>query len=428
MHEPRRFPNGFLWGAATAAHQVEGQNTNNQWWDWEQQPGKIWYGGLSGDACNWWNNADPDFDRAAALGHNAHRMSVEWSRIEPRDGYFDTAALARYRELLTGLLRRGITPMVTLHHFTNPRWFEEQGGWLSPTAPHRFGRFAECVAGTLGDLCDLWCTINEPVIYAVQSYLIGLWPPGQQDIRATFGVVAALLRGHAAAAMAVKRVSPRARIGLVHQVRIFDPASPSALDVAVAATWDYLLNGAVLYALRTGRIPPPFGYGERVPGLRGSSDFFGLNYYTRERVAFDPIAPGLMFGRRFTPEHVPQSDIGFEGQSYGEIYPDGLYRTLRRVATLGVPIYITETGLPDADDDQRPEFILSHMAAAHRAIRDGVNLRGVFFWTLTDNFEWSEGWGLRFGFYALDEHTGERRLRPSGALFAALARANAIPQ
>lgn len=412
---PLRFPDGFLWGAASAAHQVEGQNTNNQWWDWERQPGKIWHDDRSGDACGWWHNAEADFDRAAALGQNTHRLSIEWSRIEPREGFFDDAALRRYREMLTALRQRGIIPMVTLHHFTNPRWFEAQGGWLNPTAPARFARFTTRAVSALGDLCDLWCTINEPVIYAVQSFLIGIWPPGVAHPAVTMRVVANMLRGHAAASRAIRAVSPALRVGFAHHLRLFDPATPAIRDLAVAATWDYLFNGIVLRALRS------------APGLRGSCDFFGLNYYTRERTAFDPRAPKLLFGRRFTPPDVEQSDIGFEGKTYGEVYPAGLYRALRRVARLGLPIYITETGIPDADDDQRPRFILSHLAAVHRAIREGVDVRGLYFWTLVDNFEWTEGWGLRFGLYAFDRQTQERVLRPSGALYAAIARANAIP-
>ena len=418
---PRHFPPGFLWGTATGAHQVEGQNDNNQWWDWEQQPGRIWHGDRSGDACGWWRNPEPDFDRAAALGQNAHRLSIEWSRIEPREGFFDDAALERYRGMLLSLRRRGITPMITLHHFTNPRWLEAQGGWLHPATPQRFGRFAERAVAALGDLCDLWCTINEPLVYLTQGYLIGIWPPGRIDI------VGAMLRGHVAASAGIRRVNPALKVGIVHQIRLFDPATPAGRDVAVAANWDYLFNTIMLYGLRTGRVLPPFGSGREWPGLRESSDFFGLNYYTRERVAFDARQPGLMFGRRFTPPDVPQSQVGFEGKTYGELYPAGLYRALRRAASLGLPIYITETGLPDADDDQRPGFMLSHLAAAHRAIQDGVDLRGIFLWTLVDNFEWTEGWGLRFGLYALDEHTGARLRRPSAALYAAIARANAIP-
>jgi beta-glucosidase len=424
---PLHFPPGFLWGTATAAHQVEGQNSNNQWWDWEQQPGRIWHGDRSGDACGWWRDPEPDLDRAAALGQNAHRLSIEWSRIEPREGFYDDAAIERYRAMLQALRQRGMTPMVTLHHFTNPRWLEEQGGWLHPATPQRFARFAARAVQALGDLCALWCTINEPIVYATQGFLLGIWPPGESNIARTLRVASAMLRGHAEASAAIRSVNPAARVGLVHQLRLFDPATQDARDVAVAANWDYLFNGVVLHALRTGRVLPPVGAGRMWPGLRGSCDFFGLNYYTRERVAFDPRAPGLIFGRRFTPADVPQGDVGFEGKTYGEIYPAGLYRALRRAARLRLPIYITETGLPDAHDDRRPGFLLGHLAAAHRAIQSGVDLRGVFLWTLIDNFEWSEGWGLRFGLYALDERTQARRLRRSGALFAAIARANAIP-
>jgi beta-glucosidase len=178
---PLRFPDGFLWGTATSAHQVEGQNTNNQWWDWEQQPGRIWRGDRSGDACGWWRDAEGDLDRAAALGQNAHRLSIEWSRVEPREGLFDVNAVERYRALLESLRRRGLKPMVTLHHFTNPRWLEAQGGWLHPATPQRFARFAAHAVMALGDLCELWCTINEPLVYALMSYVLSRWPPGASD-------------------------------------------------------------------------------------------------------------------------------------------------------------------------------------------------------------------------------------------------------
>ena len=424
---PRRFPPGFLWGTATSAHQVEGGNTN-QWSEWERQPGHIWHEQRSGDACNWWHDAEQDFDRAAALGQNAHRLSIEWSRIEPVEGRFDDRAIQRYRQMLSALHARGIEPMVTLHHFTDPLWLTADGGWLDDRTPERFARFAEYAVQALGDLCSLWCTINEPVIFATMGYLNGEFPPGMRDIGATLRVARNTLLGHAAAAAAIRRVSPRHRVGLAHHVRPLDADSRSPLDLAVSALYDYLFNGVVLEALRTGRIPPPLGAGLRsVPDLAGSCDFFGLNYYTRAHVAFDYRASSTMFGRYFTRQNVLQSDAGKAGATYGEIYPAGLYRALKRVSKLGVPIYITETGLPDADDDVRPQFLLDHLAAVHRAIADGVDVRGVFVWSLVDNFEWGEGWGLRFGLYALDETTQQRTLRPSGALYAAIARANAIP-
>jgi beta-glucosidase len=424
----RRFPQGFLWGTATAAHQVEGQNDNNQWWDWEQQPGRIWHGDRSGDACDWWRDPTPDLDRAVALGQNALRISLEWSRIEPREGEFDAEAIEYYRKLLIAMLERGLRPMVTLHHFTNPRWLEQRGAWLHPDTPALFGRFVDFVVEQLSPYCMFWCTINEPLVYATQSYVFGNWPPGQQSIPAAFKVVAAMLQGHVAASQAIRKHNPAAHIGIVHNLRLFDAARPCVQDMLVAYVQDFLFNQVVLHALQTDRFPFPLSlFLPPIEGLRESSTFFGLNYYTRDFVRFNWRKPLEMFGERFSHPDRPQSDIGFEGVSYGEIYPQGLYRALRRVARLGLPIYVTETGLPDAQDTQRPQFLLDHLGAIHQAISDGLDVRGVFFWTLVDNFEWAEGWGLRFGFYHLDPETKARSLRRSAGLFAALARANALP-
>jgi beta-glucosidase len=424
---PRRFPPGFLWGTASSSHQHEGGNTNNQWWDWEQEPGRIWHGDVSGDACGWWRDIAPDLDRAAGLGQNAFRMSLEWSRIEPQEGVFDESAIARYREILQSIRERGMTPMVTLHHFTNPRWLEQQGAWLNPRTPQRFARFVTYAVTQLGSLCDLWCTINEPTIYAAMGFLHGHWPPGRYDMVAARSVLVMLLKGHAAAVRAVHAVGPQHRVGIVHNLHLVDPSTPRITDVLIAKFSDVLTNGAVLSALLTGRIWPPFGYAtHEIPGMR-ESDFIGLNYYSRSWVTFDIHRPREFFSRSYTPDHVEQSDKNSQGRSYGEIYPEGLYRSLKRVSLLKLPIYITETGLPDHDDDLRPRFILNHLSSVYKAIQEGVDVRGVFLWSLIDNFEWSEGWDLRFGLYALDEKTGKRRLRPSGALYGIIARANALP-
>jgi beta-glucosidase len=424
----RRFPPGFLWGVAVAAHQVEGGNTANQWWDWEQQPGRIWHGDRSGDACGWWRDPAPDLDRAAALGLNALRLSIEWSRIEPEEGRIDGAALQRYRELLQAIRQRGMAPMVTLHHFTHPRWLEAQGGWLHPGTPARFGRFAGLAVQELGDLCQLWCTINEPVVFAVQSYLFGVFPPGYRSFRQTGRVIGALLSGHAMAAAAIRRQDPALAVGLVHQLRLFDAVRPTVPDRLATRLRDYWFNGLTLTALRTGRASPMLQMPRAMAAaLPGSCTFLGVNYYTRERVRFDWRAPRLTFASSVIATDAPHSDRGHDGQPYGEIYPAGLFRALRQCAGLGLPLYITEIGVPDVDDHLRPDVIRHSLAAVHRALADGVDVRGFFWWTLIDNFEWAEGWGLRFGLYAFDERTGERRRRPSADVYAAIARANALP-
>lgn len=425
----RSFPAGFLWGTATAAHQVEGDNRNNQWWAWEQTPGHIYQNQRSGLACNWWaaGGAEADFERAHALGQNAHRLSVEWSRLEPSEGVFDAAAFRRYREMLSALRGRGLTPMVTLHHFTNPLWFEAQGGWLNPRSVELFQRFAGRVAGELGDLVDLWCTINEPNIHAVLSYLLGEHPPGLRSLVAPFRVMRNLLLAHAAAYRTIHRLDGRAQVGLVLHFRPFVPATAGArLDQWAAAVQNYLFSDCLLTAVRDGILRPPLGRGQTVGPLIDSSDYIGVNFYTRELMRFDLTAPGNLFARRFFSPSGETSDVTRSGLAYSECVPDSLEQLLLRLAAVGKPIFITECGLPDADDDQRPRFLITHLAAVQRAIQAGAPVKGFFHWTLVDNFEWAEGWQLRFGLIELDPATQARRQRASAQTYADICRANAI--
>lgn len=421
------FPPGFLWGTATAAHQVEGHNDNNDWWTFEQVPGAIWHGDRSGRACDWWRQAEADFDRMVELNHNTHRLSIEWSRVEPREGEWDRGAIARYREMLAGLRQRGIEPMVTLHHFATPLWLARRGGWSNPAAVAYFRRWAGTAVELFGDLVHLWCTINEPAVYAALGHLLGVYAPGAQGVRNCFTVLRHMLKGHAAAYRAIHALDGEARVGLVKNIQLFEPANPdSPLDRLGAWFIDYVFNQLVLRAIQDGVLLPPVGFGLSPHGpLIDSSDFIGVNYYTRNMVAFEPGKGEFLGLRRFPQPGAEVSDFGRHG-TYGEVYPEGMYRVLMRVARLGLPIYITETGLPDADDDQRPRFLITHLAQVARAIDDGADVRGFYHWTLVDNFEWAEGWGLRFGLIALDEMTGARTVRSSGRLFAAIAAANGL--
>jgi len=415
------FPADFNWGVATAAHQVEGNNANNDWWGWERQEGHIENGQVSGLACNWWENAEADFDRAAALGVNALRLSVEWSRIEPRRGTFDEDALERYVEMVQGLLGRGIEPMVTLHHFTNPRWLADQGGWASDETVDFFVRFVRKVVKALAPYCDLWCTINEPNVYVYQSYLGGLWPPGVSDFRTAMQVMRNLLLGHAGAYRAIHEVQPEARVGLAHNMRVFDPAKPnSLLDRLATGITDRVYNRSILKTLKRGLWALPLGFGLALE-LRQTLDWIGLNYYTRELLAFDRTRAEEGFGRRFHAEDAELLDGG-----YGELYPEGMLRCLKRLARLDIPIYVTENGIPDADDDQRPRHLLTHVHQLWHAIQRCYPVIGYYHWTLVDNFEWSEGWTLRFGLIELDRQTQERMPRRSAELYGNLIRANAI--
>ncbi len=283
-----RFPDDFRWGTATAAHQVEGQLTND-WAAWEQIPGKVKDGTDSSRSCQWWSGRYvEDFDLAQSMNHNALRLSLEWSRIEPKEGEWDHTAVARYRDMLDALRQRGIEPMVTLFHFTSPLWLMEKGGWENEAAVSLFERFCAKVVDELGDLVDLWCTLNEPSVYAVYSYLLGLWPPQRSDSLATLRVLRNQLHAHALAYRAIHRLQPHARVGLAQHIRVFDPSRPdSRLDRWAAGLQDNLFNRLVLDPPADGVLRFPLGWNTSIPELADSQDYIGVNYYSRDMAAFD---------------------------------------------------------------------------------------------------------------------------------------------
>lgn len=420
------FPEGFLWGVSTASHQVEGQNYNNQWADWEKT-GHIKSGDRSDDACNWWKNPDPDFDLAQQMHLNSLRLSVEWSRIEPAPGEWDETALIRYRELLEGLHRRGIQPMVCLHHFTNPRWFEQEGAFLSPRAAELFARFTRKVVRSLGDLCRHWITFNEPNVYAAFGYVIGEFPPGRtSEISTAMRVVSAQARAHRMAYEAIHELQPEAQVGWAQHYAIFQPVS-SLVDGWVARLLNQIFNETFFQLLERGHMSFPFNLLDGTAGdVKGTCDFVGLNVYSRFHVTFDIRSVSQLFGKIFVPPDVPQGDSGVE-RPYGEAYPPAIRLAVERAARLGKPIYILENGVPDAEDRIRPWLLVNVLKELHKLIQEGHNVRGYFHWTLTDNFEWTEGWNLRFGLVSLDPATQRREMRHSGRLYGEIAGGNALP-
>lgn len=311
--------------------------------------------------------------------------------------------------------------MVTLHHFTNPAWFNRRGGWERSDAPALFARYVERAIPALMEFSSVWCTVNEPTAWAASAYVIGKWPPGARSPARAFTATGNLVRAHAAAYRIIHRIQSQAQVGIANYFRLLDPARPgSPLDRAVAAQQDRLLNWSFLSAVTTGRVRA-FPWYAAFPEAAGALDFVGVNYYTRDLVAFDLRLPMRLFGRNFHPPRCEMSDGG-----YGEVYPEGLYRVLRSVRRIGLPVYVTENGIPDADDDQRPQFLARHLYQVWRAIRDGVPVRGYYYWSLVDNFEWAEGWSLKFGLVAVDPVTQLRTMRPSASLYADVCRTGSL--
>jgi len=411
------FPKDFYWGVSTAAHQVEGNNTNSDWYAWEKAGGSP---DLSGNACDFYHRYDSDFQLAQNIHQNAFRLSVEWARIEPSQGEFSQQEIQHYRDVLKSAHAHGMKTFVTLHHFTNPLWMTSVGGWLHPRSHLMFRRFVDKVVQELGSEIDSWITINEPNVYVLTGYLVGVSPPGHKDIGSAIKAYANLAQAHAEAYESIHQVYPHAQVGFAHHMRVEQPAHQYNPAEALLAHWvDRFWNWQFLDAIQSGTINFHFGPLYRVkrkfPKLKGALDFLGINYYTRDKIRLDFSSPTL-FSLKPPPA---DKTVEFTGM---EIYPKGLGTLLKQSAHYHWPIIITENGMADAKDLRRPKFICDHLAQVLKAMDQGVDVRGYFHWSLIDNFEWSLGYPPKLGLYEVNLVTQERTLRPSGKLYGEIAK------
>ncbi|HAV76475.1 MAG TPA: glycoside hydrolase family 1 protein [Anaerolineae bacterium] len=415
------FPRGFLWGTATAAHQVEGNNTNNQWWKWEQDGHT---NGTSGLACDWWGGRwKEDLDRAAESGQNAHRFSVEWSRIQPTPDSWDEHALERYRNMLRGLKERGMTPMVTLHHFSDPLWLYEKDGWEHEEVVALFEKFVRRTVEALKEYCTLWCTINEPNVYALSGYVAGDFPTKRRGVNVAMQVMANMLRGHAAAYRAIHEIQPEARVGFAHHHRpMVAKRAWSPLDLLMRKIRYDGINMGFPSAISTGVMRTPVAK-VSIPEAKGTQDFLGLNYYSVDMVSFDITNPKELFTHSECPPGSDMSDTGFIAN-----IPTGLFDSIKWATRTfpNLPIIITENGVEDADDHMRPRYIAQHIHQMWRTVNFNWPVKGYFHWSLVDNFEWERGWTQRFGLWGLDVETQKRIKRPSADLYAEICKENGL--
>ncbi len=420
------FPADFLWGVSTSAHQVEGGNDHNQWAEWERL-GRIRDGSRSGSACDWWQNAGRDLDLAQSLGLNAIRVSVEWSRLEPREGQWNAAALARYYALLRDLRRRGLRPFVTLHHFTHPLWFEQRGGFLAPDAVETFSRFVRRTVEALREVCSDWVTINEPNVYCTFGYLVGEFPPGLcGEFIQTLRVLSRLAQCHAAAYRIIHDYQANANVGWAQNYVVFRAGSLRYRDEVITRVFTRLFNESFVDLLRDGRLAAPWDrFVDAAPEAQNKFDFVGLNVYNRLHVTLDPRARQTLFARVFVPDDALQGDAGTEFP-YGECFPDAITAAVEYAALTKRPIYILENGVPDRDDRIRPWLLVQAVQRMQQVLDRGHDIRGYFHWTLTDSFEWTEGWRLRFGLYELDPQTQQRRARPSAGIYRQIVQNNGL--
>jgi beta-glucosidase len=391
------FPEGFLWGASTSSYQIEGGNSHADWRAWEDA-GRV--PEPCGRAADSWERYEQDVDIAASLGHGIYRISIEWSRIEPRPGHFDAEAIGHYASWLEYARSRGLQTMLVLWHFTNPAWLTDNGSWAATDAPGHFEAYVRRVVPDLAPHVDWWATVNEANTYARHGWLTGEWPPGRHnDIAGGFAVYSGLAKGHQRAYEAIKELcGSRARVGLTHVIPWTHPASEGGgLSGAYQAYWNWL--GAWNFLDR----------------IQHHVDWLGVQYY------YD--SPCKTLGYDLDDGDPPRTDMGWR------IAPEGLYRVVKACwDRYGVPVLVTENGLADASDRQRGRFIVDHLRWLHKAISEGVDVRGYLHWSLIDNFEWAYGFEPRFGLVEVDYATCRRHVRPSARLYEHIARENRIPE
>lgn len=397
-HETLKFPDGFYWGAATSAYQVEGNNIHSDWWDWEQkhQPPHL----RSGAACNQYNLYEQDFDLIKSLNHNAHRLSIEWSRIEPSEGEFNRAEIEHYIKVLKYLKSLNMTVMLTLWHFTLPKWIADKGGWENSATPKYFERFVQKIVPEIAEYVDLWVTLNEPGVYIYETYTARVWPHAKRSLLGQIKTFLNFTSAHKRVYKYLHNSFPAGKpVGIANNVLSFDTYHKHSLREQVAVYLNDIFINHLFYLL-----------------TKGTHDFLGINYYFHIRFREKGLIPQ---GIHLAQTH-EVSDLGWE------VFPEGIFDVLTDLSD-DLPIYITECGIASTNDDRRNRFLISYLQEVARAIKAGVNVRGFFYWSLLDNFEWHLGFEPRFGLVEVDYSTQERHIRPSALVYTDIIQHNGIP-
>ena len=415
-----KFPEGFIWGSASSAYQTEGSNFNNDWYDAEVKEknkplDKRRIKEPCGRACDHWNRYEEDYDLAAEMGIHIHRLSIEWSRVFPEPDRVDTASLDHYREMMKALKKRGIKVMLCLHHFTIPRWMEAMGGFENRRLFMKyFANYVDVSVGSVGDLVDYWLPINEPNVVPFAGFLVSYFPPFKGNPAAFIRVYRTFFDMHAQSYHIIKKHFPEAPVGVAFAFMHYQPYKPgSVLDRWFSSFANRISNTLFFDGVNTGRIGFPLGMGGVFPALKSSMDFVGLNYYSTN------------YMKKFIP--VPSKE-GDEVTDMGWIiYPDGIYEILKYLdKNIDLPIIVTENGIAATDESIRIKYVKAHLIQVHRAIQEGVQIKGYMYWSLTDNFEWCLGYDMRFGLVNIDFQSMKREIKEGGRWFSDVIARNGL--
>jgi beta-glucosidase len=398
----------FLWGVATSAFQLEG-SPHADWSSWDtilsEKP----------DVTHHYELYREDLGLLNNLGVNAYRFSLEWSRIQPREHSWDEKAIEHYQEIIAILRRDGIEPMVTLHHFTHPLWFIKKYPWHEDASVDKFLAFVHKVVPAMSDV-TYWITFNEPYVLVLAGYFEGCTPPAIKS--ATLGVraLANILKAHAGAYDIIHNACPRARVSVAHNMAALAPWKKwNPLDKLLARVAKYFYNHSLLDAFLTGSLRIKFPFKEElsiaVP-IKDKLDFFGVNYYTRIHMRFNPLKLMGVEMRHLDIDGHGLSDMGWE------IHPHGLEKVLRYASRLNIPLIITENGIATKDSEKKIRFMKKHIDIVEQCKKQGMDIRGYFYWSLIDNYEWLQGLDSRFGLYKVNFDTLERTPTNAAAYYS----------
>ncbi len=376
MEHKLKFPKGFFWGAASASYQVEGGIYNTDW-AYEAKTSKRVPVADSGP--DHFNRFKEDFDIVKSLGHNSHRFSLEWARIEPEEGEFSIEAIRHYEHVFRALKERNIEPFVTLWHFTIPEWLYKKGGVENKDFSKYFERYAKYVMENLSEHCSHWVTINEPIVFLSNGWSRGNWPPFKKgNVFKTIQVFNHLVDAHIRAYKTMKQIDIASEVGIVKD-NIYFHSNWNPINKIIAGVSRYFWNFTFLN------------------NICNHVDTIGLNYYFHKKYGDN--------------KQYKKNDMGWD------IFPEGIYHTLMELKRYNKPLFVSEAGIADANDIYRGQYIKDLVFWTHKAISDGALIKGFMHWSLTDNFEWAKGYDHKFGLVEIDYNTKERKIRDSAFIY-----------
>ena len=403
-------PKNFLFGTATSSFQIEGNNNNCNWYNWINS-GHIKNSLKNQFFCDHWNKIDEDIDLFKKLNSRTYRMSIEWSRVEPKEGIFDKKAIEHYKYEIKKLKKYKIIPMVTLHHFTNPIWFENKGGWQNKINIDYFLNYAGFIIDNLSDIVQDWITINEPNVYLSMGYMKGTWPPGKKVslckyLKCAKNIINAHQKTYELIHKTGHNKNIKMNVGVAHHIRFFKPVNNNFINKKVIQILDYYFHDLFIDRMtlkHKNKLKIKY------------ADFMGINYYTGDII-------GIPFNSsKKSLEIKMKNDLGWL------VYPEGLFDIcFKYYQKYNLPIYITENGICDNDDQLRIKFIYDHVFQIKKLIEAGVDVQRYYHWSSIDNFEWLEGINARFGLIHINYNNLQRTIKKSGYFYSELSKNNSI--